>query len=423
MNDNSVHTLRSSLKDQHIIWQTQLKGHLTYGPTGKKIKNNLECIIRQYFEMKSFMEIETPLLLSKDIWVRSKHWDTFREPVIKYKINDKIKVLRLDKLLEEKYNVDYNKQTTETIYKLLKDDTDVAYILPDTSDDYTIEYKNLMMTSTSGNSVSGLRPETATSTYHNFMDIYECFNKIYPIKIYQIGKSFRNEISTKLLLRTREFTQAEFHIILPFKNKNNLLLDSVADLRQLLELLGIPIDKIRIKRHNEDNRVFYAKDAYDIEVNLNGHGWTEICGIHDRGDYDLSHFELDETPHIIEMSIGIDRLLYAIFDTRLVIRNQKAGKSMLKLTSNLSPYKYSIAVIARNKPDIMQKAEEVYAKLGPIQSYFHRHISVGKAYYQSGIMGICTCITIDYQTLEDNTVTIRDRDTGDQHRINIGVLL
>lgn len=416
-------TTSQFLSENHLVWKTQLSGHLTYGPIGKKIKNKLENLIRIYFEEDSFLEIDTPLILHKSVLEQSGHWNKFQDPIIQYKdINGKNKTERLDKLWEEKHTEDFFQQSSENIYTWLTEEKR-DYILPDNPSDYKVEYKSLMMKSVSGHQEVGMRPETATATYNNFLDMFQYKKHTYPIKVYQIGKSFRNEISTKssTLIRTREFTQAEFHLILQKSEKEEQkeYKKAIDNTLQFIYDLGIPKDKIRLRQHSDDEKAFYALDAWDIEVNLNDIGWTEIIGIHDRGEHDLKHLELDPIPHIIEIAIGIDRLFYSIIDTQLSIKSKKNGKSILKLIPSLSPYEYAIAVLANNKPELVEISDKLYKSLGPRKALYHKNISVGKAYQQSGLLGIPNCITIDFQTLEDNTVTIRDRDTASQTRILI----
>ena len=203
--------MNSFLKHNGYVWESGLSGHYTYGPMGKALKNKIENYIRMLFRNNGFNEIDTPLILKKEVWETSGHWDKFRDPVISTKSG---KCYRIDKLFEKEYpKVIYSELSSVEILKMLdelnatrKDDPFVVK--------KEIEERNLMMTTQSGSNVAGLRPETATATFNNFTDMFQYNKGVYPVKFFQIGKSFRNEISPKNgIIRGREFTQAEFQIV------------------------------------------------------------------------------------------------------------------------------------------------------------------------------------------------------------------
>lgn len=454
----------SFLKNHHYVWETGLSGHLSYAPLGKKIKNNLENFIRREFQFHDFEEVETPLIFRKDVWIQSGHWDRFQDPIIKSK---KGKSYRVDKLIEEYYpDVDYSALSEEKIKELLVEISDKLNSKaknPEMLDPLVIEekiqYQSLMMKTTSGHEESGLRPETATATYFHFKELSEFNGHKWPIKVFQIGRSFRNEINPKHnLIRGREFTQAEFQVILPSAQKEESLQFAYDEIEinlfkdgELIKIkggdltafnfykslicltyqvflnLGIPFQNLRIRQHGPDEMAFYALDAYDLEINLKNIGWTEIAGIHDRGSYDLRAMG-EDAPHILEVAIGIDRLVYSILDTLYEEKDVSDGKSMLKLPYYLAPIQVSVLPLMKNKEIITSKAKEIYFMLKRrfVCEYADKK-SIGKRYLANAQRGIPYSITVDFETITENdplfgTVTVRDRDTENQIRVNINDL-
>ena len=212
----------SFFKGNGYVWETGLSGHLTYGPQGKRLKNNLENYLRTQFGLKEdFLEVETPIIFKREVWEKSGHWDKFQDPIIFTK--DK-KCYRIDKILEAADpTLNYADLTEEEVIarlnaiNMVKNGNDDAFIMPE---DGKIQYQRLMMTTQSGQQLAGLRPETATATYYHYPELLQFKCQEMPLKVFQIGRSFRNEISPKHnLIRGREFTQAEFQVILDEKTK------------------------------------------------------------------------------------------------------------------------------------------------------------------------------------------------------------
>ena len=428
--------MQAFLKENDYIWESGIEGHYTYGFQGKLLKNKIEDFLRKSF--KDFNEIETPLILHKNVWIRSGHWNKFCDPIIKTKGGNSH---RVDHLIEKYYSErDYSKLSFDEVIKYLKDiplDNNDEFIFPELE----FEHKDLMMKLTSGHHEVALRPETATATYNNFRDML--VNHQMPIKVFQIGKSLRNEISPRNgILRGREFTQAEFQVILNEEYKklrmnddgnrddidlvniknigNNVILDLKSYYGDFIKKtyrifcdLGIPRDKIRLRQHSENEKAFYAIDAWDIEVNLNQYGWYEIAGIHDRGCHDL------HDAHILEIAIGVDRLLYSILDVLYEKKDVDDSKNIFKIPYQIAPIQVCVLPLY-NKDILTELAEKIYHDLNNkfICKYMTSQ-SIGKRYMKASMMGIPYCITVDYQSLEDGMVTIRDRDSEKQNRIAI----
>ena len=327
---------------------------------------------------------------------------------------------------------------------------------------------------------SSLRPETATVTYIPFKRYYEFFRRKLPVGIFQIGKAFRNEISPRQsVLRGREFTQAEGQLFIDPSKKNDWeryelikkeklpiwdyklqkaekaqIMMSVADgikkklfqskayawcvwlaYKQFINM-GIPEDRIRIRQHHPDEKAFYADDAWDIEIKLNSFGWTEVCGIHDRTDYDLlqhSKFSKqnltakndenkDITPHVLEIAFGIDRPLFALLDLFYSKMGKKEGKTMFKLPYHLAPVDVAVFPLMK-KEGMPEKANEVKVQLeSDFVVEYDQSGSIGKRYLRAAESGTAYCITVDHDSLKDDTVTLRDRDSEEQKRVKISEL-
>ena len=188
--------------------------------------------------------------------------------------------------------------------------------------------------------------------------------------------------------------------------------------------LGIPPEKLRLRQHAESERAFYALDAWDLEINLSELGWTEIAGIHDRGTYDLRNEKFKKNrPHIIEVAIGVDRLLYSIIDTLYDKKDKEDGKSILKLPHSLAITQVAVLPLVSNNEDIINVSQRIYQNLKKaFRTIYLPKQSIGKRYLKCAELGLPYCITIDYDTLQNNTVTVRFRDTENQMRVNVDEL-
>ncbi|MDO8624888.1 MAG: glycine--tRNA ligase, partial [Candidatus Diapherotrites archaeon] len=301
-----------------------IAGFYTYGPLGKRLKNNVEAVIRNAFNQNAFFEIEYPLIAPAAVWKASGHLDHFNDPTI---ICSKCKSsFRVDKLLEEAGDANAghydDAKLTEQIQK-----NDLK--CPNCKGRFDLDIKrySLMMKTIIGTDTEAYnRPETATTTYLPFKHYLNFFRNKLPFAVFQIGKAFRNEISPRQhLLRQREFTQAESQFFIhPSEKKEFKRFDAVANQKlplwteenqkkdQPLKMIplsdamskkilknkafawnlwlsyhiftsvGIPAEKLRLRQHHSDERAFYSEDTWDLEANLQSFGWTELCGISDR---------------------------------------------------------------------------------------------------------------------------------------------
>jgi glycyl-tRNA synthetase len=460
------------LKENGVIWGPEpdiynpVPGHYTYGPFGKSLKNSIENYLRYHFDRNNYYEIDVPLILPKIVWQNSGHWDKFQDPIILTKSG---LVYRLDKLIEEQFpDVIYGTLNKEEIIeyanKLVSINKDDPFVHMTVDDE--IKFRNLMMKTYSGDNECALRPETATATYMAYPNAFTYFGKQLPFGLYQIGKAFRNELNPRQnVTRCREFTQAEAHIFIDKKNKevcNNLnryknmllpIFDNgnivnmnvqecidkkifsteyyawcIAFTFDMFKKLNIPEDCIRLRQHAENEKAFYALDAFDIELKLNSLGWMEIVGIHDRGSYDLTQHKIDSSiakdVHILEIAIGVDRLIFSLLDILYNKKSVDIGKTIVSLPHFIAPIQISVLPLVKNKTELVNKANNVYKLL---KRYFRVEYddkqAIGKRYLKNGIKGIPYSVTIDFETIKDNSVTVRDRDTELQIRLSINELV
>ena len=414
-----------------------------YGPLGVELKNNVKAAWRKKFiqENKNIVGLDAAILMNPETWVASGHVSGFSDPLLDCK---ECKTRhRADKLIES-----YAHEKGEDIVadgwtdeQMLKYINKHKIVCPKCGKlNYTdIRKFNLMFKTFQGvtedsTSTVYLRPETAQGIFVDFKNVMRTTRKKIPMGIAQIGKAFRNEITPgNFTFRTREFEQME----LEFFCKPGTDLEWFEYWRKfcknwLLEL-GMKEENIRLRDHSPEELVFYSKGTTDIEFAF-PFGWGELWGIADRTDYDLTahqtHSKEDmsyldpETnekyiPYCIEPSVGADRVTLAFLCN--AYEEQELGEGdtrvVLHLHPALAPYKAAILPLSKKLND---KADEIFqtlAKAFPVD--YDEAGSIGKRYRRQDEIGTPYCITVDFDTLEDNQVTVRDRDTMEQIRIPI----
>jgi glycyl-tRNA synthetase len=287
-------------------------------------------------------------------------------------------------------------------------------------------------------SVAYLRPETAQGMFVNYKNILDSFYPDLPFGVAQIGRSFRNEISPRdFIFRCREFEIMELEYFINPEGWEDLFEKWRVDMLTWFDLLNIDKSKIREVEVPAEDRAHYSKRTIDFHYDFIGKGFDEIGGLAYRTDYDLaSHQEHSGknleyrpkdngtpfVPHVIEPTFGVDRNVLMI----LMNAYQKAGERVyLKLPSSLAPVKAVVSPLLKNKPELVEKAREVYEvlkkKLGAVQ--WDDSGNIGKRYAKADEIGVPECYVIDFTTLEDSTVTVRNRDTTEQKRIKIEDLI
>lgn len=283
-----------------------------------------------------------------------------------------------------------------------------------------------------------LRGETAQGIFTNFKQVVDSTRVQLPFGIGQIGKSFRNEITTgQFIFRTLEFEQAEIEYFFDPETDNweKLLSDWKECMKSFIEdVIGIKAENLRWRRHTDKERSHYSTDTYDLDYNF-PFGWKELWGVAYRTNYDLNqhakhaNVSLDYTdsqtgrkftPHVIEPAVGINRIfLMCLADAY----HEEGDRVVLKLSPKLAPYVACVSPLLANKEELKSKAQSIFGELAnDFRVAWDARGNIGKRYAAQDEIGTPFCITIDFETLENNTVTVRDRDTGEQERVEASTL-
>ena len=414
-----------------------------YGPLGVELKNNIKKAWWKRFieESPNSYGLDAAILMNPEVWVASGHVSSFSDPLIDCK---KCKSrARADKLIEEFTDGQETGDgwSNEKLEDFIKENK-IKCPKCGASDFTNIRQFNLLfethmgVTEDTKNKVY-LRGETAQGIFVNFQNVQRTMRAKIPFGIGQIGKAFRNEITPgNFTFRTIEFEQMEYQTFCK-KGEDSKLYEYFKDYgKKFFMYLGLSEDKLRF--HDHEKLAHYAKEACDIEYKF-PFGWGEINGTHNRTDYDLSRHEeysgvqqryLDPVtnekfiPYIIESTYGLDRTVLAVLFEHYhkEVLDNGEEREVLKLPTYLAPYK--VAVLPLVKKYHSEKANEVYEKLSKnFMCTYDDTASIGKRYRRQDVIGTPFCITVDDETINNNTVTVRDRDTMKQEVINLDDLV
>ncbi|MEZ4783372.1 MAG: glycine--tRNA ligase [Candidatus Kapaibacterium sp.] len=429
-----------------------LNGCWDYGPLGVELLRNVkEAWWREMTYRDDIEGIDASILMHPRVWEASGHIGSFADPMIDNKTSKKR--YRADHLIEDEIDRLRNKEkeaeadalqerldkavAPEDFYQIIVD-SGIKDPAGGTNDWTEVRQFNLMFKTFIGpvedsSAVVYLRPETAQGIFVNFNNVNQSSRQKVPFGIAQIGKAFRNEINTKnFLFRTREFEQMEMQWFVK-PGDDDKWYDYWLEKRQnWFQEFGISPDKLRVKPHAEDKLAHYAKAAVDIEY-LFPFGWGEVEGIHNRTDFDLrqhaefsgkkiEYFDQGEnvryTPYVIETSIGASRSTM-MFLVNAYDEDEIGGekRDVLRFHPKLAPYKVAIFPLIKKEgmPEFAQKLHQDVQK--QYKSFYDESGAIGRRYRRQDEAGTPYCVTIDGQTLEDGTVTVRDRDTTEQIRI------
>lgn len=450
--EKSMEKIVSLCKSRGIIYPgSEIYGGLAntwdYGPLGVEFKNNVKKAWWQKFVQQSKYNVglDSAILMNPEVWVASGHVGSFSDPLIDCK--ECKSRFRADKLIEDFYfennlgDINVDGWENEKVEELMKEKN---ICCPNCKKQnftgirrFNLMFKTFQGVTEDSKSEIYLRPETAQGIFVNFKNIARTSRKKVPFGIAQVGKSFRNEITPgNFTFRTREFEQMELEFFCKpgedlewydyWKNYSfNWLLS-----------LGMNEETLRLRDHEQEELSFYSKATCDIEF-LFPFGWGELWGIADRTDYDLSrHIEVSGEdlryidpvtnekyiPYCIEPSLGADRVALAFLCNAYDEEEIGEGdvRTVLRLHPALAPFKAAILPLTKK---LSEKSDEIYDELS---KYFMIDTdvsgSIGKRYRRQDEIGTPFCITVDFDTLEDNCVTVRFRDTMEQERIKISEL-
>ena len=414
-----------------------------YGPLGSELKNNVKNAWKTKFiqENQYNVGLDAAILMNPETWVASGHVNSFADPLIDCK-GCKTRH-RADKLIEEwAHNkgeeIIADGMSNEELVKFIKNN---GILCPNCGKQnftdirkFNLMFKTFQGVTEDSKSEIFLRPETAQGIFVNFKNVVRTTRRKLPMGIAQIGKAFRNEITPgNFTFRTREFEQMELEFFCKpgtdlewFEYWRNFC-------KEWLLSLGIKEENIRLRDHGKDELIFYSKATTDIEF-LFPFGWGELWGIADRTDYDLSkhiqHSKQDLSyqdvennekyiPYVIEPSLGADRIALALlcnaYEEEKI--SEDDTRTVLHLHPAIAPFKVAVLPLSKKLSD---KAISIYQELSKeFMCEYDETGSIGKRYRREDEIGTPYCITVDFDTLADNMVTIRDRDTMKQVRIEI----
>jgi len=416
-----------------------------FGPYGVELAKNIReawwtAMVRDH---DNIVGLDSAIFMHPRVWEASGHVGGFSDPLAECKKCQTRS--RVDHLLEE-IGVQADEKMTESEINILFDEHKSKIACPKCGQKEWSEAKNFNLLVESnlgdftgtGENKTYLRGETCQGIYINFKNVLDSTRVKVPFGIAQIGKAFRNEITARqFIFRKREFEQMEMQFFVHPSEAEQFYNEWKEKRFQYYIDLGIKKDNL--KWHEHENLVFYAKAAWDIEYRY-PFGFKELEGVHNRSDYDLTqHSQFSGTdlsyrdpmtnekfmPWIVETSVGLDRTFLAVLCDAYTEEEVSEGDTriVLKLPKKLAPVQVAVFPLMKNKPELVAKAREVYEMLRKdMRVEFDDNGNVGKRYRRQDEIGTPACITIDFDTLENDTVTVRDRDTMEQSRVAIAEL-
>ncbi|MDP3918266.1 MAG: glycine--tRNA ligase [Candidatus Woesebacteria bacterium] len=382
------------------------RGFWDYGPAGVELKKNIknEWWKTMVYEREDVVGIDASIVMNPVVWEKSGHLTAFTDPLVECK--ECHKRFRED----QKDTHEHNDWTEAKTFNLMTE---------------------VLLGTTEPKEISYLRGEITQGVFVNFKNVVDSTRVKIPFGIAQIGKAFRNEVTPgNFTFRSREFEQMELeYFVKPDEKESKKTFEDFKEIRMnWYKSLGMNTKKLHFADHTQDKIAHYAKYATDIEYEA-PFGWSEMEGIHHRGDYDLKSHDLkykdnltnvEYTPWVIETSGGVDRAtLFFLIDSY----TEDGDRIYLKLNPKITPYKVAVFPLLGNKPELTKKAREIYKDLkkSMVVTWDDRG-NIGKRYFAQDEIGTPWCVTVDFDSLKDNSVTVRDRDTGKQERIEINKL-
>lgn len=397
-----------------------LSGTWDYGPLGVALKKNIMNLWWKMFvdEREDMYGVDAAILMNQKVWQASGHVDTFTDPLVECShCKGRFRADKLD---------DSNKCPTcgsEGTFGEARQ--------------FNMMFKTHVGSIEDETSVSYLRPETAQGIFTNYKNVVDSFYPDLPFGLAQQGKAFRNEISPRdFVFRSREFEQMEIEYFVEPDKWQESFDTLLRDIHEYLKALGLPRDKVHELEVPEEERAHYSKRTIDIEYDF-PIGREELLGLAYRTDFDLMNIQKNAgksmeytikgtntkfVPHVIEPSFGVERVVMAVIASAYTEDEVNGEKRIvMKFPEHLAPVKYCVSPLLKNKPELVEKAREVYNMLkkqyGNVS--WDDNGNIGKRYRRQDEIGTPYCVVIDFDTLDNDTVTIRDRDTTEQKRVKV----
>ncbi len=436
MNKVSLEDIVSLAKRRGFIYPSSeiyggMAGVYDYGPLGTRLKRNIIDIWLKFFVdgWDDMYQVDAGILMNKKVWEASGHASGFNDPMVECSnCHSRLRVDHVEKGACPVCGAAHTLSAPREFNMMFK--TQVGAVEGD-------------------DNISYLRPETAQGIFVNFKNVLDSFYPDMPFGIAQIGKGFRNEISPReFLFRLRELEMMEIEYFVEPAKWEESFEKWRKDTHAFFKKLGLPADKIHELEVPEKDRAHYSKRTIDFEFDF-PFGKRELSGLAYRTDYDLKHHAEASgksleykpknppaggagksfIPHVIEPSFGIDRLVLAILSSAYCEDSPPAGggekRIFMKFAPEVAPVKVAVCPLAKNKPELVKKAQEIYKQ---IKKYVNGEVmwidtgNIGKNYRRADEIGVPKFITVDFDTLTDDSVTLRDRDTTKQERVKVDEL-
>ena len=442
-----------------------LSGTWDYGPLGVQLKRNIMNLWWRMFvdERDDIYGVDAAILMNPKVWKASGHVDTFVDPLCEDTVNhrryrtdhilkdngvdaDGLTMEQMDGVIAERgiKSPDGNPLSKSRTFNMMfktfvgPSGGDSIEIGKDVEGAIVPKGKTIYALQYNPTSISYLRPETAQGIFTNFKNVVDSFYPDLPFGIAQQGKAFRNEIAPRdFVFRSREFEQMEIEYFVNPENWQEAFDELLKSTHEFLEALGLDPENIHELDVPPEDRAHYSKKTIDIEYDF-PIGKEELMGIAYRTDFDLMNIQrvsgksMEYTikgtnekfvPHVIEPSFGVERALMAVLSSAYREDEQNGSKRVyLALPEHLAPVKFAVSPLLKNKPELVEKAREIYANLSkknPGRVMWDDNGNIGKRYRRQDEIGTPHCVVVDFQTLEDDTVTVRERDTTEQRRVKV----
>lgn len=418
-----------------------LAGTWDYGPLGLALKKNIEALWWRMFveEREDMYGIDSAILMNPKVWEASGHVEGFHDPLVEDKVTKRR--YRADHLLEDA-GIDADGKPLHELAALIREH---GLKSPAGNELSEPQQFNMMFKTSVGSTEGGempvyLRPETAAGMFTNFKNIIDTFHPKLPFGIAQIGKSFRNEIAPRdFIFRVRELEIMEFEYFLRAGEWEEQFEYWRSEMHRWFAALGFSPDDVKEVEIGPDELAHYSKRTMDFYFKY-PFGYKEIGGCAYRTDHDLSrhmehsgvdvryldpHTEERFIPHVIEPTFGLGRHVLAVISKAFEVDTMNGEtRTVLRFPKHLAPVKVAVFPLLKNKPELVAKAREVFnvVKRAIPQTVFDDNGNIGKRYRRQDEIGTPSCVTVDFDTLTDDTVTVRDRDTGEQKRVPVAQL-
>ncbi len=442
----SMEKIVSFCKRRGFVYQSSeiyggIRSSYDYGPLGVEMKRNIreEWWRTMVYLRDDVVGIDTAIIMHPRVWEASGHVETFNDMLVESRTSGRR--YRADHLIEEATGIDAEGMSPEEMTRLIREDPRIKDPVDGGRDFTEVRPFNLMFETYTGpvkspENLAYLRPETAQGIFVNFKNVLQTSRVKVPFGIAQIGKSFRNEITPgNFIFRTREFEQMEMEFFVEPGTDEEWHEYWIEERYRWYTRLGIRPENLRLYEHPKEKLSHYSKRTVDIEYNFPFAGWSELEGIANRTDYDLrrhseysgerlEYFDQAKNesyiPYVIEPAAGVDRVLLALLvDAYHEEEVRGERRTVLRLHPRIAPTKAAVFPLTKKEP-VSTVARRLYDDLkGDYRIFYDDSGSIGRRYRRQDEAGTPFCVTVDFDTLEDKKVTIRDRDTMEQERIPI----